>query len=348
MVWPFLRCCAWGPHRRKLHQRWPLMHFVAWQPGWGARTIDVAGLRVRVEPKQCGADRPASEGCAEGDRYVVAIVEAPGMAPATLEGSPGVAAYLEVGRLAPNARPSVILISEDGGSAGCVQIDIAAPDGPAYGPSGSAWIDAIMGRSARSTRRDWRGRATLRDAAGPSSRSPTPSSTAGSRAAPGPGIRPASLRSTGAAAPTCRPTRRSRRSTGATWQRPVTLASTRPWKPRVPAPAMWPMRPASALRPRPGASSTPRSAAAASPGVGCLPRHQPHPVDVSEGAGRGAWARRICCAAREGGLEDPAGPQRSLGLILLNPHSEVAPKNGTSRLNPSRKARRGPCRARPS
>jgi hypothetical protein len=51
------------------------------------------------------------------------------MAPATILGEAGVGAWLGVGKLDPHAAlPSVILVTEDGGSAGCVQIDLAVPD----------------------------------------------------------------------------------------------------------------------------------------------------------------------------------------------------------------------------
>lgn len=106
---------------------WPLEAYVRWQPEWGARDVEAGRLRVRVEPKRCGEDRPASEACTRGDLYLEATVSAPGKAPVTLRGEPGVAAWIGIGKLAAtDAGPSAILISEDGGSAGCVQIDVAA------------------------------------------------------------------------------------------------------------------------------------------------------------------------------------------------------------------------------
>lgn len=112
---------------------WPLQRFVRWSPNWGSRDIRAAGLQARIELKQCGVDRSASEGCSEGDRYPVATVRGPGMRPISLTGEPGVGAFVGIGKLTPNAtRPSLILISEDGGSAGCVQIDLAVPSGGAY------------------------------------------------------------------------------------------------------------------------------------------------------------------------------------------------------------------------
>lgn len=112
---------------------WPLQRFVHWLPEWGTRDISAAGLHVQIELKQCGVDRPASEGCFKGDRYPVATVREPGMRPASLIGEPGVGAYVGIGKLTPNAaHSSLILISEDGGTAGCVQIDLAVPSGAAY------------------------------------------------------------------------------------------------------------------------------------------------------------------------------------------------------------------------
>lgn len=98
----------------------------------GERTVEQGGLRLHVEPRSCGDRRPVSEACAADDHYMVVTVEAPGQAPATLEGGAGIAFYIGVGRLGTAARPSAILITEDGGSAGCVQIDIAAPDAAGY------------------------------------------------------------------------------------------------------------------------------------------------------------------------------------------------------------------------
>lgn len=112
---------------------WPLRHYVRWEPRWGSRTVSAAGLNARIEVKKCGEDRPASEGCFRSDPYLVVTVAAPGMAPVTLQGDPGVGAFVGIGKLLPDAvRPSLILISEDGGSAGCVQIDLAVPQGTAY------------------------------------------------------------------------------------------------------------------------------------------------------------------------------------------------------------------------
>lgn len=108
---------------------WPLKQFVRWQYGWGAKTMNASGLQVRVEPKRCGQDRPASEGCWSGTPYLAVTVRGEGGPPVILEGSPGVATYIGVGRLTPRSkRPSLILISEDGGSGGCVQIDFATPE----------------------------------------------------------------------------------------------------------------------------------------------------------------------------------------------------------------------------
>lgn len=114
-------------------QSWPLQRYVRWQPEWGTRTISVSGVRARIEQKRCGEDRPASEACFRGDQYLVATVNAEGLGPVTVTGEPGVAAFVGIGKLTPDAaRPSLILISEDGGSAGCVQIDLAVPSGTAY------------------------------------------------------------------------------------------------------------------------------------------------------------------------------------------------------------------------
>lgn len=56
------------------------------------------------------------------------------MAPVTIQGEPGVAAFAGIGKLTPSAaRASLILMSENGGSAGCVQIDMAVPQSAGYG-----------------------------------------------------------------------------------------------------------------------------------------------------------------------------------------------------------------------
>jgi hypothetical protein len=105
---------------------WPLGQYVRWDPAWGARDIEVDGLRVRVEPRRCGEDRPESEACFRGDPYVEATVSAPGEPAVVLHGDAGVAAYVGIGKLASaDGAASAILISEGGGSAGCVAIDIA-------------------------------------------------------------------------------------------------------------------------------------------------------------------------------------------------------------------------------
>jgi hypothetical protein len=112
---------------------WPLQEYVRWQPEWGARTVDASGLRARIEVKRCGVDRPESEGCGGNAVYLIATVNAAGMQPTTITGEPGVAAFVGVGKLTPNAKnPSLIIISDDGGSGGCVQIDLAVPTGNAY------------------------------------------------------------------------------------------------------------------------------------------------------------------------------------------------------------------------
>ncbi|GEM_PF-4472604 len=115
-------------------QLWPVQRYLKWQPEWGTQTINAAGLVARIEIKRCGKDRPASEGCSKGDAYLVATVGAPGMEPITIQGEPGVAAFVGVGKLTPSAaRASLILISENGGSAGCVEIDLAVPQSAGYG-----------------------------------------------------------------------------------------------------------------------------------------------------------------------------------------------------------------------
>ena len=111
----------------------PPQHFVPvnWTPGTEA--VAASGLRLVVETRLCGNGRPVSEACAEGDRYTAVTVAAPGMAPATILGEAGVGAFLGVGKLdAHAALPSVILVTEDGGTADCVQIDLAVPDGRAF------------------------------------------------------------------------------------------------------------------------------------------------------------------------------------------------------------------------
>jgi hypothetical protein len=107
-------------------QPWPLSHYVRWEKDWGARTIEAGGLRVRVEPKQCGVDRPESEACGRGAVYLEATVGAPGKVPAMLRGEPGVASYIGIGSAAEDGRgPAAILVSANGGSAGCAEIDLA-------------------------------------------------------------------------------------------------------------------------------------------------------------------------------------------------------------------------------
>lgn len=112
---------------------WPLDHYVKWQPEWGSRTISAAGLTGQVEIRRCGIDRPASEGCGQGDRYLVATLNTDDGNQVVVTGEPGVGAYVGIGKLTPGAaRPSLILISENGGSAGCAQIDLAVPQGATY------------------------------------------------------------------------------------------------------------------------------------------------------------------------------------------------------------------------
>jgi hypothetical protein len=111
-------------------QHWPVPRYLE----WGNETINAAGLIARIEVKRCGKDRPASEACFKDDPYLVATVEAPGMEPITIQGEPGVAAFVGIGRLIPSAaRASLILISKNGGSAGCVEIDLAVPQSAGYG-----------------------------------------------------------------------------------------------------------------------------------------------------------------------------------------------------------------------
>lgn len=114
-------------------QSWPLQQYVRWQPEWGAQTISAAGLLARIEIKRCGVDRPASEGCWQGSPYSVVTVGANGMGSVTMTGTPGVAVFVGIGKLTLAARrSSLILISENGGSGGCVQVDLAVPAGAAY------------------------------------------------------------------------------------------------------------------------------------------------------------------------------------------------------------------------
>jgi len=55
------------------------------------------------------------------------------MEPVTMQGEPGVAAFVGMGKLTSDAAyPSLILVSENGGSAGCVQIDLAWPQVTRY------------------------------------------------------------------------------------------------------------------------------------------------------------------------------------------------------------------------
>jgi len=64
---------------------------------------------------------------------MVVTVEAPGMAPVSIEGEAGVAHYVGVGKLSPTAvRPSLFLITDSGGSGGCVDISLAVPDSNGY------------------------------------------------------------------------------------------------------------------------------------------------------------------------------------------------------------------------
>lgn len=128
-----LLCIGAAPAPSASTAKWPIDKFVRWQPQWGDRTIEGAGVRVRVELKHCGADRPSSEGCSNGTPYLVATANSEGVAPVRLEGEPGVAQYIGIGRLNPGQeRPSVILVSEDGGSGGCAQIDVAVAEPSDY------------------------------------------------------------------------------------------------------------------------------------------------------------------------------------------------------------------------
>lgn len=140
---------------------WPAERFVEWQPAWGARTFEASGVSLHVESRECGDRRPVSEACYPPGRYTVVTVTAPGTQPVTVEGGAGVASYVGVGELGALAtRPSVILISDMGGSAGCGEIDIASPNNGSTAMSGSALRRRTTARCANSIRKRWRGRAT--------------------------------------------------------------------------------------------------------------------------------------------------------------------------------------------
>lgn len=113
---------------------WPRETFVRWPAGAATRTIHAGGLTARIENRRCGIDRPRTEACYDGG-YVVTTIDAPGRQPVAIEGAPGVATYIGIGRLASTSgRPALIIISDSGGSGGCVTIDIAVPQGADYRP----------------------------------------------------------------------------------------------------------------------------------------------------------------------------------------------------------------------
>jgi hypothetical protein len=133
---------------------WPLDRYVRWEPQWRARAIDADGLRVQVEPGRCGEGRPDSEACFRGAPYLEATVGAPGLPSVTLKGTAGVTAFLGIGKLRrTDPGPSAILVSESGGSAGCVTIDIAVREQNGFramrlsvdaGDGGSiCWVDPV-------------------------------------------------------------------------------------------------------------------------------------------------------------------------------------------------------------
>lgn len=77
---------------------------------------------------------PIAEDCPAGGSRVTAIVSAAGLRPVRLEQDrQAITAFIGVGRLTPGARrPSLILVSGDGGSFGCAQIDVVEPAAGAF------------------------------------------------------------------------------------------------------------------------------------------------------------------------------------------------------------------------
>jgi hypothetical protein len=114
-------------------QPWPVARFQPLAGDWRSGTIEAAGLTARIARKACGDGRPVSEACGAGDSYVTARIEAPGAAAVTVEGAAGLRWFVGIGRLgAGAARPSLILVTDDGGSGGCVTLDLATPEGRAW------------------------------------------------------------------------------------------------------------------------------------------------------------------------------------------------------------------------
>lgn len=111
----------------------PPQRFVAWAHDWGSKAVEASGLTLKIEPHMCGDDRPLSEACGSGDRYVAIRLQTPNGRSATFTSAAGHVHYIGVGKLGASAhRPSVMLISDSGGSGGCVTIDMAVPDGAGY------------------------------------------------------------------------------------------------------------------------------------------------------------------------------------------------------------------------
>lgn len=88
------------------------------------------GLTATIERKHCGNGRPVSEAC--GDSYVNVTVSFRGGAPVTLEGAAGLRWYIGIGPLGRDPRPALILVTDMGGSGGCVTVDAALPRNEGY------------------------------------------------------------------------------------------------------------------------------------------------------------------------------------------------------------------------
>lgn len=108
----------------------PLDRFVEAEPGMDRR-IAVDGTWIDIAETSCGAQRlghPACFGDADGDtRYLVAMVRSrDGAPPLRITSDPGLGFRYAVGRLSPHdPHPSLVILTDAGGSGGCVSIQIA-------------------------------------------------------------------------------------------------------------------------------------------------------------------------------------------------------------------------------
>ncbi len=107
---------------------WSTGRFVQWPVTTRSGEIDAPGLRVAVRLMNCGDGRPVGEACGAGDHYMTLTTAAPGAAPARVEGWAGLRWFVGIGALRPgDRRAGVILVTDGGGSGGCVEITVATP-----------------------------------------------------------------------------------------------------------------------------------------------------------------------------------------------------------------------------